>query len=307
MTQSKVSFRHANRNPEGLHRLYSVQTKYLMLTLLLGATAIAHLASPVSFHFNDPEPILYAAINGTKTILTSALAHAGSGLQSITLLSSIAAVKNVHLPPYAFTEADWNDIAEAKVAELGKATPGPFIYSASKVAAEKAFWQFRDEKKPAFAMTAINPVLVIGPPLVAPKSEEAIGETIHGIYDVFSGKSIPAPMAGLPQVVDVRDVADLVSYSIEHAGETNGERYIASSAVGHPQAIADILRNEFPEAKNRIVEGTPGEGYRKDYTVDSEKDLTVDSSKAKKLLRGGLWITYEKSVADTAKAFAGLV
>jgi nucleoside-diphosphate-sugar epimerase len=73
-------------------------------------------------------------------------------------MSSIASVKNANPPPYVLTEKDWNDVAEGEVKRLGKDTPGPMIYSASKVAAEKAFWQFRDEKKPAFTMTAVNPV-----------------------------------------------------------------------------------------------------------------------------------------------------
>jgi nucleoside-diphosphate-sugar epimerase len=73
-------------------------------------------------------------------------------------MSSIAAIKNASPPPYVLTEKDWNDVAEAEVKRLGKDTPGPFIYSASKVAAEKAFWAFRDAKKPAFTMTAVNPV-----------------------------------------------------------------------------------------------------------------------------------------------------
>jgi nucleoside-diphosphate-sugar epimerase len=112
-------------------------------------------------------------------------------------------------------------------------------------------------------------------------------------------------MTGLPQTVDVRDVAALVLYPIEHPEETDGERYIASSAAGHPQAIADILRREFPEARSRIVEGAPGKGYKKGYEADESQTTPVDSSKGRKLL--GEWIAYEKSVVDTARQFAHLV
>lgn len=55
------------------------------------------------------------------------------------------------------TEANWNNFAEAEVQRLGTQSPGSLIYSASKMAAERAFWKFRNEKKPPFAMTAINP------------------------------------------------------------------------------------------------------------------------------------------------------
>lgn len=121
-------------------------------------TAIAHLASPVSFGFKDPVPILHAAINGTKTILNSAALKAGPQLKTVVVMSSIASIKNMHEPPYTFTEKDWNDFAEKMCEEMGASTPGPVIYTASKVAGERAFWQFRDERKPNFTMTAINPV-----------------------------------------------------------------------------------------------------------------------------------------------------
>jgi nucleoside-diphosphate-sugar epimerase len=118
-------------------------------------------------------------------------------------------------------------------------------------------------------------------------------------------------MAGLPQVVDVRDVAQLLRYPIEHPDETNGERYIASGSANHPQAIADILRQEFKndaKAVERIPIGNPGKGYASDYSrIDGQGELYVDSSKAQKLLEGGEWVPYRQSVIDTAKTFRGLV
>jgi nucleoside-diphosphate-sugar epimerase len=108
--------------------------------------------------FTDPVPILHAAIHGTKILLNSALEKAGPQLKTVVLMSSIAAVVNTHEPPYTLTERDWNDFAEKMCEEKGKETPGPVIYIASKVTGERAFWQFRDEKKPRFTMTAVNPV-----------------------------------------------------------------------------------------------------------------------------------------------------
>lgn len=114
-------------------------------------------------------------------------------------------------------------------------------------------------------------------------------------------------MPALPQVVDIRDVVRLTLYPIEHPDETNGERYIASSAAFHPQAYADVLRKAFTDEKSlaRIVKGNPGEGYLKDYQADPTVTTPVDSGKAKKLL--GSWIGFEESVVDTAKSFVGLL
>ncbi|KAJ4291166.1 hypothetical protein N0V90_010364 [Kalmusia sp. IMI 367209] len=274
-----------------------------------GVTAIAHLASPVSFGFKDPEPIIHAAVNGTKSILNSAL-QAGPQLKTFVYLSSIAAVMSATPAPYTFTEKDWNDWAEAKVAELGKETPGPVIYSASKVAAEKAFWAFRGDQKPSFTQTALNPVFVIGPPLIPPPTAADVGETIAQIWNIFRGGDHPPAglIAGLGTVVDVRDVASQIEYSIAHPQETDGERYITSAAYSTPQSVADILRKAFPDARGRIVEGTPGQGYSPDYEVlDKENTPVIDGSKAKRLLEDGEYIPHEKSVIDTAKSFVHLV
>jgi nucleoside-diphosphate-sugar epimerase len=109
----------------------------------------------------------------------------------------------------------------------------------------------------------------------------------------------------------VRDVAQLLRYAVEHPDETNGERYLASGSISHPQAIADVLREELKEdakALKRIVEGTKGQGYSADYSkIDGQEGYDVDSSKAAKLLDGGKWIPYKQSVIDTAKTFVGLV
>jgi nucleoside-diphosphate-sugar epimerase len=117
---------------------------------------VAHLASPVSFDFSDPEPVLKSAINGTVRALESAVKE--PKIKSFVLMSSITAMLQMNRTgDYTYTEADWNTFAEAAVAEQGKANPGRIIYSASKTAAERALWKFRDEHKPSFTVTAINP------------------------------------------------------------------------------------------------------------------------------------------------------
>lgn len=94
-------------------------------------------------------------MEGTRGILESALKE--SSIKSVVLMSSIAAVMNKKEDSPRFTEADWNTEALDQVKSLGKKSPGPLIYVASKVASERAFWEFRVEKKPSFSMTAINP------------------------------------------------------------------------------------------------------------------------------------------------------
>jgi nucleoside-diphosphate-sugar epimerase len=113
------------------------------------------LASPVSFSFTEAEPVLHSAINGTVRVLESARKE--PKIKHFVLMSSVTAIMEPKTEDYTFTEADWNTAAEKAVAEQGNATPGRVIYAASKVAAEKAMWKFRDEQKPNFTLTAINP------------------------------------------------------------------------------------------------------------------------------------------------------
>lgn len=148
---------------------------------------------------------------------------------------------------------------------------------------------------------------VVGPPLIAPTSPEAVGDTIRPIWTVFSGGPQDAVQGAVGFTVDVRDVASLLNYFVLHPRETDGERYIAKSSHSVAQSIADVLRKALPDARSRIVEGFQGQGYKADYQVDAKTQVEVDSSKAKKLLDGQEWIGYEKSVVDTAKSFVGLV
>lgn len=146
-----------------------------------GVTAIAHLATPVVFDSGDVEYVVGTAVRGTLSILESAL-RASSGtsagyedrdeprkengdadgeeeeqLKSFVFMSSASAVRMRVPDPVTFTEADWNTQAEAEVKEAGDSAFGHVVYAVSKVAAERALWDWVREKKPPFAATALCP------------------------------------------------------------------------------------------------------------------------------------------------------
>lgn len=264
-----------------------------------GCFAIAHMASPVSLSFDDPEPVIRTAVQGTKSVLESALKSGGSTLKSVVQMSSIGAITGNKAPPYTYTEEDWNDISEDIAEKLGKKTPGAHIYLASKTASEKAFWKFHDEKTPSFSMTAINPVFVVGPPLTFPDDPSKLPETVINVYTILSGQPIPPPLGGSGGFVDIRDVAALMVYGVEHHETANGERFIASGGVGAPQAIADILNAKYPD--RNIAVGAPGEGYEPGWGF-KDGGILIESSKAQKAL-GRNWTTYDKTILDAAKSF----
>lgn len=87
------------------------------------------------------------AVNGAVSILNAAYKHAGPQLESFVTTSSFAAVSDPSKRPYTFTAADWNTWAEAEYKKLGSDTPPTILYPASKAAAERAIWNFRDEHK----------------------------------------------------------------------------------------------------------------------------------------------------------------
>jgi nucleoside-diphosphate-sugar epimerase len=121
-----------------------------------GVTAVAHLASPVSFFYTDPDYVIGTAVKGTRSILDSAIKE--SGIKNFVLMSSVAAIRNTGAKPRVYTEADWNDQDPSLVTEQGSKASGAVIYCASKAQAEREFWKFRKERQPSFTMTAINPV-----------------------------------------------------------------------------------------------------------------------------------------------------
>ncbi|KAF9874311.1 nad dependent epimerase [Colletotrichum karsti] len=267
-----------------------------------GVGGIIHLAQPVTFNFPDPGAVLELVRGATRGILESA--SKVSTIKSVVLLSSIVAVVSQKEGPYIFTEEDWNEGAIEAAAHLGEKAPGLLIYQASKTAGERAFWKFRDEKKPSFAMAAVNPVLVSGPPLTAPESADKIPGSLKYIWSIMSGGALSGPsgVVNFAWFVDVRDVAKLVAYIVDHADEADGQRYISSTAWGPSQAAADILRPAYPDLP--IQEGRPGEGYLPGFKTPGERD--IDGSKALRAV-GQEFVPYDKSVLDTAEVFKTLL
>lgn len=93
------------------------------------------------------------ALGGTTSILESALKY-GTQLRSVVYMSSGATITEKEAKVYS--EKDWNTTAQVIFKERGNETGPLMAYTASKVAAEKAFWEFKEQRKPVFTMTAIQ-------------------------------------------------------------------------------------------------------------------------------------------------------
>lgn len=132
-------------------------------------------------------------------------------------------------PDHAYTEEDWNTSGEA-VAR--KEFTAPVAYGASKAVAERALWDWVDENKPSFAVAAINPGVVTGPPTLWPDQPEQLNETLRPVWALYAGeaKAIPPPI-GMASYIDVRDVAALHIWAALHPDQSNGQRYLVSAIV----------------------------------------------------------------------------
>ncbi|KAI4184494.1 MAG: hypothetical protein LQ348_004539 [Seirophora lacunosa] len=112
-----------------------------------------HTASPISYALTSWSSTVDVAVAGAISILDSAVRHAGPRLSSFVFTSSFAACTDPQAPlPKTFTENDWNTWAEAEAKskefeELDDLAKGLVLYQTSKTAAERAVWQWREEKK----------------------------------------------------------------------------------------------------------------------------------------------------------------
>jgi nucleoside-diphosphate-sugar epimerase len=103
----------------------------------------------------------------------------------------------------------------------------------------------------------------------------------------------------------VRDVAAAHVWAIGNPAVSDGQRYIVAAGLGPPQAIADLLRDTYPERSASIPLGNPGEGYVKsDYGwFPEEAEVTTLSSKKLEEAMGIKWIKFDQCILDTVKCF----
>jgi hypothetical protein len=123
------------------------------------------------------------------------------------------------------------------------------------------------------------------------------------------GREIDAAV-GAGQFVDVRDVARLHIEAYEAGSAvSDGQRFFAIAGKGSPQAMADVLRDMYPERASVIPKGEPGCDYMRVEGKDgepwevtyTEEQLRYIATKAEKVF-GIKWIGFRQSLRDTAEA-----
>jgi nucleoside-diphosphate-sugar epimerase len=89
-------------------------------------------------------------MRGSEVLLASAL-KAGPQLTSVVVTSSVAAIINPPpTPGHVYTEVEFASVSlerAIKERDEGVKTPGNVLYGASKTAADRKVWEFRNEHK----------------------------------------------------------------------------------------------------------------------------------------------------------------
>ena len=195
-----------------------------------GCDYVLHVASPFPPQQpEDPDELIVPAREGTLRVLKAAL---DAGVRRIVVTSSIAAVGgSTDHASAPLTEADWTDSDHPKL------TP----YTRSKTIAERAAWDFVEERGAKEKLAVINPGAILGPVLSDDRSYSL--ELVERLLKGMPG----APRIGF-SIVDVRDVADLHIKAMT-APEAGGERFIAVARFQWLSEVAAVLRDRLgPDA-----------------------------------------------------------
>ena len=157
--------------------------------------AIIHCASPFHYTADDPAELVNPAVQGTTTVLTSALKH-GTVLKRFIVTSSVAAMITPSAELHTVSEADWNEGALAEIQEKGAGASPLGKYCASKTLGERTAWDFWSQHKNEvrWDVVSLNPPYVFGPVLHEVEKPEKLNESMRWWYDAVVGGTIDNAM-----------------------------------------------------------------------------------------------------------------
>ncbi|KAL1881394.1 hypothetical protein VTK73DRAFT_4154 [Phialemonium thermophilum] len=268
-----------------------------------GLEVVLHTASPFHFKAKDPKTeLIDPAVNGTTGIL-KAIVKSAPSVRRVVITSSFAAIMDeAHLsdPNVTYTEKSWNPVTIDEI-HRSPAT----AYRASKTLAEKAAWEFVNNKANGakFDLVTVNPPIVFGPVIHYLSSLESINTSNERLVQLAQGhwKNGAPPSPGAYLYVDVRDVAAAHIKGGLEIPEAGGHRLFTTAGYYSNKEIADIVRKNFPEYSDRL----PAEDNHAGALPPKDQRYGFDNSETKKLL-GIEWITLEKSITDTIKSLKAL-
>lgn len=195
---------------------------------LEGCDALIHTATAVILAAPDPQKqIIDVAVKGTQNVLDS-VARTPS-VKRIVMTSSIAAVMSYDQQDRTYTEDDWCTSDDIWLDPYGM----------GKTQSERLLWQFVDEHADRVQAVAINPSVVIGPPL----AKHHIRSSLSFIRDLV-GWSYPACAPMRLHLVDVGDVSKGHVRALT-SDKAVGQRIIFSDRQKSILEISKVLSRQY--------------------------------------------------------------
>ena len=263
---------------------------------VMGCEYVIHMASPYIIDVKDPQKDLVdPALKGTLNVMRAC--EKADGVKRVVLTSSMAAISDEPENNKVFSEEDWN--------EKSSLDRNPYYYS--KTLAERAGWDYLEEKKPHFDLVVINPFLVVGQSL-----GPSLNSTVQIFRDLMSGV-YPAIMSISWGMVNVRDVAKAHVAAMEKK-EAKGRYLVANDSITMGEVI-DLLQEagyngyKIPSLKMtgsigsflmKMASYTQPKGTGDFMRTHIGKVMRFDNSKTKREL-GIEFIPVKQSILDSVK------
>ncbi|KAG6888784.1 hypothetical protein C0992_007514 [Termitomyces sp. T32_za158] len=264
-----------------------------------GVHAVIHSASPFYFNAASVDELLRPAVNGTVSILKSAL-KCGQMIKRVVVISSAAAVSDFSVYK-VLNEDDWNEPSVREIEEKGADAPGFVKYFASKTAAERAAWDFYEQNKAVISwdLSILNPPYVFGPTIHDVKNPETLNTSSRLWYDVVvvGGQPEDFLKTGLA-FIDVRDVAEAHTLALEKEA-AGGERIIISAGPFIWQQWVDVANSLSPSpvlSNSKLPIGYPG------LAAAAKPSAEFDTGKAARIL-GLTYLNQEQVTRDSLADF----
>jgi dihydroflavonol-4-reductase len=195
---------------------------------LEGCDALIHTATAVILAAPDPQKqIIDVAVKGTQNVLDS-VARAPS-VKRIVMTSSIAAVMSYDQQEKTYTEDDWCTSDDIWLDPYGM----------GKTQSERLLWEFADRHADRVQAVAINPSVVIGPPL----AKHHMRSSLSFIRDLV-GWSYPACAPMRLHLVDVGDVSKGHVRALT-SNKAVGQRIIFSDRQKSILEISKVLARQY--------------------------------------------------------------
>ena len=233
--------------------------------------AVLHTASPFHFNVTDPKKDLLTQPSSPQPAFSNPSKPTPQTVKRVAITSSFASIlTSDHKPGKIYSEADWNPVTWEQACD----NPADG-YRGSKTFAEKAAWDFVEQQKPNFAISTICPPLVIGPVVHYFNDLDSINTSNQRTLNMIKGKMKDEIAAtGVFIWVDVRDVADAHVLAIEKPDAAN-KRFFCTQGYFSNAEIAQIIKDEFPEYKDKLPEKLESDRPKDVYGFDNSRSKEV--------------------------------